>query len=124
MEISGSIKKIGDAQQVTSSFTKRELVVTTEEQYPQHILIEFVQDRTSLLDAFNVGDKVTVGINSRGREWTSPQGEVKYFNSINGWRIEKSGGAPSNGGNESFSSGTPASPPMAPMDDEDDDLPF
>tara|TARA_R110000850_G_scaffold124161_5_gene242247 strand:- start:143 stop:529 length:387 start_codon:yes stop_codon:yes gene_type:complete len=128
MEISGSIKKIGDAQQVTSSFTKRELVVTTEEQYPQHIMIEFVQDRTSLLDAFNVGDKVTVGINIRGREWQSPQGEIKYFNSINGWRIEKAGSsAPAPSSNGSFNSGSTApAPPMAPLadDDEDDDLPF
>lgn len=125
MEISGSIKKIGETQQVTGSFRKREVVVTTEEQYPQHILVEFVQDRTSLLDNFSEGDRVTIGINLRGREWTSPQNEVKYFNSIHGWRIEKSGGAPAaNDGNESFSAGTPASPPMAPMDDEDDDLPF
>lgn len=121
MEINGIIKKIGDTQQVTDSFRKRELVVTTEEQYPQHILVEFVQDRTSLLDTFNAGDKVTIGINLRGREWTSPQGEVKYFNSIHGWRIEKTGGAAENGSaSESFS----ATPPMAPMDDEDDDLPF
>lgn len=127
MEISGIVKKIGDTQQVTDSFRKRELVVTTEEQYPQNILIEFVQDRSSLLDSFNTGDKITVGINLRGREWTSPQNEVKYFNSIHGWRIEKAGAAAPEGG-ESF--GTPAqaaapsAPAMAPMDDEDDDLPF
>lgn len=120
MEISGNIKKIGDTQQITNTFQKRELVVTTEEQYPQHMLIEFVQDKTSLLDSFNVGDKVTVGINLRGREWTSPQGEVKYFNSIHGWRIEKIGGAQTDGQDE----GMPAAPPVAPMDEEDDDLPF
>lgn len=120
MEVSGNIKKIGDTQQVTNTFQKRELVVTTEEQYPQHLMIEFVQDKTSLLDSFNVGDKVTVGINLRGREWTSPQGEVRYFNSIAGWRIEKVGGNAGGGADQ----GMPAPPPMAPMDEEDDDLPF
>lgn len=125
MEITGIIKKIDETKQVTDSFRKREMVVTTEEQYPQHILVEFVQDRTSLLDNFNEGDKITVGINLRGREWTSPQGEVKYFNSIHGWRIEKTGsGTPEQPGFDGGSS-SPAAPPMAPMgDDEDDDLPF
>ena len=59
------------------------------EQYPQPINIEFTQDKIALLDNLQEGDSVKVGINLRGREWTSPQGEVKYFNSITGWRIEK-----------------------------------
>ncbi len=118
MEISGSIKKIGEVQEITASFRKRELVVTTEEQYPQHLLIEFVQDKTGLLDSYNIGDKVTVGINLRGREWNSPQGEIKYFNTIQGWRIEKKG---SDVSNETVSS---AVPDMPPMPEDDDDLPF
>ena|SRR5690606_33592336 len=121
MEVSGSIKKIGDTQQVTASFSKRELVVTTEEQYPQHLMIEFVQDKTALLDSFNPGEKVTVGINLRGREWQSPQGEIRYFNTIQGWRIERVGGGAADGG---APQAAPAAPPMAPMDEEDDDLPF
>lgn len=126
MEISGIVKKVGDTQDITQTFKKREIVVTTEEQYPQHLMVEFTQDKTSLLDNFNVGDKVTIGINLRGREWTSPQGEVKYFNSIQGWRIEKNQPG-AQGGNSapdqsSSSAGMPEMPPMA--DDEDDDLPF
>lgn len=72
----------------SSGFRKRELVITTEEQYPQHLLIEFVQDKTNLLDNFKEGQAVKVSINLRGREWTNPQGETRYFNSIQGWRIE------------------------------------
>lgn len=117
MEVNGSIKKIGDVQNITDTFRKRELVVTTEEQYPQHIMIEFTQDRTNLLDSYNLGDKVSVGINLRGREWTSPQGEVKYFNTIQGWRIEKAA--------EAAAEAAPAEmPPMPPMNDDEDDLPF
>ncbi len=89
MEVSGKIKVINAEQQVSASFRKRELVVTTEEQYPQHILIEFTQDKCDLLNAYKVGEPVKVSINLRGREWVNPQGESKYFNSIQGWRIER-----------------------------------
>ena len=63
------------------------MVVTTQEQYPQDILVEFTKDNCETLNNYNVGDEVEVGINLRGREWTSPQGEVKYFNTIQGWKI-------------------------------------
>lgn len=119
MEVSGTIKKIGETQEITNTFRKRELVVTTEEQYPQHLLLEFVQDKTELLNKYQVGDKVTVSINLRGREWQSPQGEIKYFNTIQGWRIE---GQASGGSSDSGSSAGPEMPPMPAEDD--DDLPF
>lgn len=92
MEITGKIKLIGQTSSYgDKGFSKREIVVTTEEQYPQHILVEFVQDKCSLLDKFSVGQSVTIGINLRGREWTDPKsGTVKHFNSVRGWRIQKS----------------------------------
>jgi translation initiation factor IF-3 len=89
MEVTGKIKVINAEQQVSASFKKRELVVTTDEQYPQHIMIEFTQDKCDLLNNYKAGDPVKVSINLRGREWVNPQGETKYFNSIQGWRIEK-----------------------------------
>ncbi|MBS7785936.1 DUF3127 domain-containing protein [Flavobacterium sp. CYK-55] len=89
MEVSGKIRVINAEQQVSASFRKRELVVTTEEQYPQHIMVEFTQDKCDLLNSYKAGDAVKVSINLRGREWVNPQGETKYFNSIQGWRIER-----------------------------------
>jgi len=89
MEVIGKIRLVGDTLNVSASFVKRELVVTTDEQYPQHISIIFVQDKTNLLDNYRLGDNVKVSINLRGREWVNPQGETKYFNDIQGWRIEK-----------------------------------
>jgi len=89
MEILGRVKVINPVQQVSATFKKREIVVTTDEQYPQHIMIEFTQDKTDLLDNYTPGDQVKISINLRGREWVNPQGETKYFNSIQGWRIEK-----------------------------------
>jgi len=91
MEVSGKIKQINAEQQVSASFKKRELVVTSQEQYPQHILIEFAQDKCDLLNSYKVNDEVKVSINLRGRSWTNPQGEEKFFNQIQGWKIEKLG---------------------------------
>ena len=124
MEIQGTIKLIDETKTYgNNGFRKRELVLTTEEQYPQHLMIEFVQDKTELLNNFNQGQKVKISINLRGREWTNPQGETKYFNSIQGWRIETL--------EQEASSDIPPTPPMEafePADDlseeEYDDLPF
>ena len=90
MEVLGKIKVLGDVKTFgDNGFRKREVIITTQEQYPQHLLIEFIQDRCELLDSFNVGENVKISINLRGREWENPEGDIKYFNSIHGWRIEK-----------------------------------
>ena len=89
MELQGTIRRIGNTETFASGFQKRELVLLTDEQYPQPINIEFLQDKTALLDQVKEGDKVKIGINIRGKEWTSPDGQVKYFNSITGWRLDK-----------------------------------
>lgn len=91
MQVTGRIKMIGQTQEVSQSFRKRELVVTTDEQYAQHILIEFHQDKCDVLNSYQVGQQVTVDLNLRGREWVNPQGETKYFNTIQGWRITVAG---------------------------------
>lgn len=88
MEITGRIKVIGMVQDVSPTFRKRELVVTTEEQYAQHILINFVQDKCDLLNNFRLNQQVKVHLNLRGREWVNPQGETRYFNDIQGWKID------------------------------------
>lgn len=127
MEVIGRVKVVNPAQQVTATFKKRELVVTTEEQYPQHILIEFTQDKTDLLNNLSVGEQIKVSINLRGREWVNPQGETKYFNSIQGWRVEKMQV-------QNQQSSSDFVPPVPPADafepatnfneEEHDDLPF
>lgn len=89
MQVTGKIKVINQTQEVSSSFKKREIVVSTDEQYQQHVLIEFNQDKCSVLDNYKIGDNVIVDINLRGREWINQQGETKYFNTIQGWKIEK-----------------------------------
>jgi len=89
MEIQGRIKQIFATESVgANGFQKRDLVITTEEQYPNDILIQFTQQRCDLLNNLKVGQNVRVHFNLRGREWTNQQGELKYFNTIEGWKIE------------------------------------
>lgn len=125
MEVQGTIKLIDETKTYGSNgFRKREVVITTDEQYPQPIQIEFVQDKTDLLNNYKVGQPVKISINIRGREWTNAQGEVKYFNSLQGWRIESLAESGEGGG----------TPPLPPMDsfepadnlneEDHDDLPF
>ena len=89
MEIQGRIKQIFPSEIIgQNGFEKRDLVIVTEENYPQTIIIQFTQQRCDLLESLQVGQNVKVYINIRGREWTNPQGETKYFNTIEGWKIE------------------------------------
>ena len=89
MEVIGKIKVKGEVKTFgAKEFKKQELVVTTDDQYPQDIMIEFTQDKCDLINSYKVGQDVKVSINLRGREWVNPEGEAKYFNSIQGWRIE------------------------------------
>ena len=122
--ISGSIKVVGKTQQVSDKFSKRELVITEPSgQRPQHIPVEFTQDRTSLLDSFKPGDEVTVTCYVNGREWTGKDGVTKYFLSLSGNGTERAGGNTVGGGGRY----QPAPPPTAadaPPAGDDDDLPF
>jgi hypothetical protein len=126
MVVEGKLKLIKETEDVGSSgFQKRDCVVTSDEQYPQHILIQFVQDKCNLLTGFNVGDDVKIDINLRGREWINPQGEVVYFNTIQGWRITRTvqaqspTPAPAQTQTNPQQSGGPL-----PGEDDDNDLPF
>ena len=123
MEVTGKSKKIDETKTYGSNgFRKRELVLTTEEQYPQFLLIEFVQDKCDLLNNFSEGEDVRISINLRGREWQNPQGEIKYFNSIQGWRLEKlQAGAP---GEVPPMDASGFEPVSSVDENEPDDLPF
>jgi hypothetical protein len=88
MEIVGTVKKVFDTIQVSEKFSKREVVITTKDgMYEQDILLQCAKNQTDLLDGIRVGDNVDCKFNLKGREWTNPQGEVKYFNSLELWQI-------------------------------------
>jgi hypothetical protein len=131
MQIVGTIKVIKDIQKVSETFQKREFVITEDSgRYPQHIVFQLTQEKVSMVDQYKQGDRVQLDFDIRGREWTAPDGEVKYFNTLEAWRISAMGqGAPA---------GVPVAANAAPVaasssDDafsgggsssEEDDLPF
>ena len=89
-KLTGTVKLINETVQVTDSFSKREFVINdASSMYPQDIMFQSVQDKCSMLDGIIEGEQVEVSFNLRGREWTSPTGEVKYFNTLDAWEIQK-----------------------------------
>ncbi len=123
MDITGILKVKSEAQQVSDKFKKREFVLTdNSSQYPQHVSFQLTQDKCNLIDSYNVGAEIKVHFNLRGREWTSPQGEIKYFNTLEAWRIE--GGANSGTGNSSASNKMEGVSETFTAATEGDDLPF
>lgn len=126
MTIDGKLIEKSDTQEVSASFKKREFVVEYAEnpQYPEYLKFELIQNNCQQLDAFQVGDEMTISFNLKGRKWNDPKGGTKYFNSLQAWRLEKKSSAAPSGG--------PDTPPPPAATDEwmkedfssDDDLPF
>jgi single-stranded DNA-binding protein len=140
MEATGRLHAIYETKQVSERFTKREFVLEMADnpKYPQTVLFQLTGDRVNQLDGMNVGDQVRIEFNLRGREWRSPQGEVKYFNSLEVWRLEaaraNTGRNEGNGNGRRDSRNATANDPrdkfsMPPREDEPrpgdvDDIPF
>ncbi len=128
-KLSGIVKVVNATVQVSEKFAKREFVITdASSMYPQDIMFQSTQDKCSLLDNVQVNDQIEVSFNIRGREWTSPTGEVKYFNTLEAWRIDKLGASTS-----AMPQGGPAAMNLDPIattttqaivESSDDDLPF
>lgn len=121
MQTIGKLLEIKDAQQVSDTFKKRSFVIecTENPQYPEYVSFELIQDRCDLLENFQIGQEVEISFNLRGRKWTTPEGETKYFNSLQAWRIDaiKQGDHPDiSKGNSSLSSTEGI--------EEEDELPF
>ncbi len=122
MDITGILKVKSEAQQVSEKFKKREFVLTdNSSQYPQHISFQLTQDKCNLIDNYAVGAEIKVHFNLRGREWTSPKNEIKYFNTLEAWRIE--------GGNSAAASSSSSNEMNSVAEtftasSQEDDLPF
>jgi len=117
----GTIKVKNSEVKVSEKFRKREFVLTDNaSSYPQTILFQLTQDRCSLIENANVGDEITVTFGLKGREWKNPQGEIKFFNSLDVFKVEKTKSVSSSNENQSepsFNNETLVPTP-------DDDLPF
>ncbi len=113
-DLTGKIKVIMDPKTFGSGFTVREFVVTVEDgKYPQDIVLQFVQDKVSLLDSVQEGQEVTVSFDIRGREYNG-----RYFNNLQAWKIQAA------------EAGSDDKPPVSDSDvpadfnDYEDDIPF
>src|SRR5687767_10170349 len=136
IEATGKLHTIFDTKQVSERFSKREFVVELADnpKYPQVVLFQLTGDRCSQLDDMRVGDEVRIEFSLRGREWRSPSGDVKYFNSLDVWKIEpaRAGRSAGNGRGNGRNSGDPRDLEMPPRIDEsqfgrvdnNDDIPF
>ena len=136
IEATGKLHTIFETKQVSERFSKREFVVELADnpKYPQTVLFQLTGDRCAQLDGMSVGDPVRIEFSLRGREWRSPNGEVKYFNSLDVWKIEpaRAGRSAGNGGGgRRQGNGDPRDEEMPPRIDESqfgrvetDDIPF
>ena len=93
MNIKAKLLEIFNVAQISANFKKREFVVEYAEnpQYPEYLKFELIQDKCGLLDQFAVGQEIDVHFNLKGRKWTDPQGNIKYFNTLQAWRIQDAG---------------------------------
>lgn len=124
MNISAKITEIFEIAKVTDSFKKREFVVEYSEnpKYPEFIKFELIQDKCDLLDSYSIGEEVEISFNLKGRKWTDPQGTVKYFNTLQAWKLEKNSATAPSAGNTAPSMEEPQW--LADKDESENELPF
>ncbi len=144
MNIKGKLIEKLDTQKITDSFKKREFVVEYAENpmYPEYVKFELIQDRCDLIEPFNLHDEIEIDFNIKGRKWTDKQNEVRYFNSLQAWKIAPAQGmatppeAPASPAQSETDNATPTTPTTPTSEPEwlkssgdsaameDDDLPF
>jgi len=86
--ITGTIHAMSEVVQKSEKFATREIVINTGGEWAQLLMCQANNGNINQTETLFVGDQVEAQVNLRGREWTSPQGEVKYFNSIEIWKIK------------------------------------
>ena len=121
-QLTGKIKQVNEVKQVSETFKVREFVVTIDDggKYPQHVQLQVTNDKCDVLNTFAPGSEVTVSFNLRGREWTGKDGVVKFFNTLDAWRVD----AGAVGGPAAATAPTAAETPVPLNTGNGDDLPF
>ena len=123
--IQGTIYKIGTKEVKSEKFSKRDLILEViEGEYKQYLSIQFSNSKCDLLDSFNIGSKVSVSINLKGRLWTGNDNIEKCFNTLEGWKIEAFTAEKKPLGNIEAAFQEESIKMMAEDDDEFEGLPF
>ena len=108
LKIKGAVKLINEVKVISDKFSVREFVVTIpNDKYPQDVIFQTVNDKMDVLDLIKKGQEVEVSFNLRGREYAAPGQPVRYYNTLDAWKVQTTADAPS----------------VQPQD-EQDDLPF
>ena len=118
----GILKSIEDTQVISDKFKKREFVIETNEQYPQQIKFEFVNDNVDVLDGFNIGEHVKVAFTIRGNEYKG-----KIYNNLRGiaiGSINETTTTEKTTKVETTPKPSNIQPVITDVDNDDDDLPF
>lgn len=125
-QLTGKIKAIGAIEQKSDTFKVRTFVVSIDgdTNYPQHVQLQMANDKCEMLNTFTVGSEVTVSFNLRGREWTAADNTVKYFNTLDAWRVEAGTGAVATAQGGAQANSVPANQTPVTMPDSVDDMPF
>lgn len=91
-EVTGKVYQINETQQITEKFSKREFVLelSNNPAYVEKVLFTLTRDKIDSINEYKVGDTISVKYNLKGREWTSPQGDIKFFNTLEVWNISSS----------------------------------
>ena len=107
LTIKGVIKLIKPINVISDKFSVREFVITTPDKYPQEVIFQTVNDKMDIIAPYGQGQEVTVSFNVRGREYAAPNKPVRYYNTLDAYKVQ----------------GEAAAPSQQPIE-ETDDLPF
>ena len=89
-EAVGTLHAKMETQEISGSFRKSEFVLEIQDgNYAQTVKFQLVQDKTALIDDFEIGDEVRVSFSLKGRAYTRRNdGATDYFVNLDCWRIE------------------------------------
>jgi Domain of unknown function (DUF3127) len=126
-EITGKLAAKYDTVQRTETFRTREFVIEKTEDIGGRMITNYVkfqgvQDRTSIIDRFNIGDELKVSFNIKGTKWEK-NGTVNYITNLDAWRVELLNNSQSQPA-APMAAATSSNGPIDKAPDFVDDLPF
>lgn len=90
MEVIGTLIRVENINKISDSFTVKDFVIRTEDQFPQKITLRLVNDHCHDLMGIDLGTEIKCNFNIRGREWLGhADGKPRYYNTIECWKIRR-----------------------------------
>lgn len=86
-EIKGKLIAKFAEQKLSDKFKKREFVIETNDKFTEQIKLQLVNDRTDLIEPYDVDDDVVVQFTIKGAKW-----KESYFVNLQAWKIQRVAG--------------------------------